>query len=400
MKLTQLPSWMSPAPPNWGTAARGKLTADQWMVVCTVHLPITLIRVWGKLTDRRFALLCNFMDLTSAVQLADQRVISGQIIADSEMLMARYLNTMKALFKDAKIQPIHHVALHAGDFLRLYGPNHSVRAFGGERYLKVLGLQNVNNKSGSWSHLSNTISVLNPQLGELEATFMMSVCQSSNLQALLDRDDLPEATGPLLSAYETVSNEDHRGTRLADELHHPPTKPPVLVELQDGTYRLLLMALNQKSLTTWYTSGDVESPVIPRMVLEMDKVSIRGVIYASANSLLRDSDIIFRREGGSGSRVGSIKSIFRLSHPTPTGPVTTTTFLLVEQYSPVTDQGMQSTYTRFGFAGGFLCRNRARGGLHIISADNVICHFAKTILQTDDELMHVLPLNKVGILSV
>ena len=149
MKRTELPSWMSPAPPNWGTAARGKLTADQWMVISTVHLPITLIRIWGNLYDRRFLLLCNFMDLTSAVQLADQRAITNQMITDSEMLMSRYLNTLQILFKDVRMQPIHHVALHAGEFLRLYGPTHSVRAFGGERFLEVLGLQNVNNKSGS-----------------------------------------------------------------------------------------------------------------------------------------------------------------------------------------------------------------------------------------------------------
>ena len=402
MKSTQLPSWMSPAPPNWGTAARGKLTADQWMVICTVHLPITLIRIWGNLTDRRFSLLCNFMDLTSAVQLADQRALTEQMIADSEMLMTRYLTTMKNLFKDAKIQPIHHVALHAGDFLRLYGPNHSVRAFGGERYLEVLGLQNNNNKSGLWSPLSTTVSpVLIPQLGELEATFTTSVCQSSNLQALLDRGDLPEAAGPLLSAYDTVSNEDHRGTRLADELHHPPTKPPISVELREETYRLLLITLNQRYQTTWYTSRDGGSSVIPRVVLELDKVSIRGVIYASSRVLPRDSDIIFRREGGSGSRVGSIKSIFRLSHPTPAGPSATTIFLLIEQYFPVTDQAMQSTYTRFGFAGGFLCHNRKRSGFHITSSENIICHFAKTVLpQADDDLMHVLPLNKVGVLFV
>ena len=102
MKLTELPSWMSLAPPNWGTAARGKLTADQWMVVCTVHLPISLIRIWGNLRDRRFSLLCNFMDLTSSVQLADQRTINEKIIRDSEMLMSRYLNSMKMLFKDTK----------------------------------------------------------------------------------------------------------------------------------------------------------------------------------------------------------------------------------------------------------------------------------------------------------
>jgi hypothetical protein len=250
--------------------------------------------------------------------------------------------------------------------------------------------------------MSNAISsIIIPQLGELEATFMMSVCRSSNLQALLDQDDLPEAAASLLSAYEAVSNEDHRGTRLADETHHPPPKPPVSVELQEESYHLLLRALDQRFRTTRYTAGDVGPPVVPRMVLELDKISIRGVIYASAKALPRDSDILFRREGGSGSRVGNIKSIFHLSHPTPAGSVTTTTFLLVEQYSPITDQAMQSTYTRFGFAGGFLCHNRAQSGLHIISSDNVICHFAKTIFpQTNNDLMHVLPLNKVGVSSV
>ena len=225
----------------------------------------------------------------------------------------------------------------------------------------------------------------------------MSVCRSSNLQALLDRDDLPETAEPLLSAYNAVSTEDHRGTRLADETHHPPTKPPVSVELHEEIHRLLLKMLNQRFQTTWYTSEGVGSSVVPRMALELDKVSIRGIIYASSKALPRDSDIIFRREGGSSSRTGSIKSIFRLSYPTPTGPAATTTFLLVEEYSPVTDQTIQSTYTRFGFAGGFLCQNRKRSGLHIINSNNVICHFAKTTFpESDDDLIHVLPLNKVG----
>ena len=148
MRLTELPSWMSPVPSNWGTTTRGKLTADQWMVICTVHLPVTLIRLWGNLTDRRFELLCNFMDLTSAVQLATQRSIMAEMIDDHELLIARYLNGMKRLFKGNKVQPIHHAALHASDFLRLFGPTHAVQAFGGERLLGELSLQNVNNKSG------------------------------------------------------------------------------------------------------------------------------------------------------------------------------------------------------------------------------------------------------------
>ena len=223
----------------------------------------------------------------------------------------------------------------------------------------------------------------------------MSVCQSSNLQALLDRDDLPQEAEPLLSAYNAVLAEDHRGTRLADETHHPPTKPPSSVELNNEIYQLLLRTLDQKFQTNRYTAGR-NSLVIPRDVLELSKISIRGVVYASEKALPRDSNIIFKREGGSSSRVGSIKSIFRLSYPTPAGPVADETLLLVQQYLPFMDQEIQHMYTRFGFAGGFLCHSRKWSGFHIIGLEGAVCHFAKTTLQQyGGDLMHVLPLNKV-----
>jgi hypothetical protein len=41
MKKSLLPSWISPVPHNWGTKKRGKLSADNWRVICTIHLPIT-----------------------------------------------------------------------------------------------------------------------------------------------------------------------------------------------------------------------------------------------------------------------------------------------------------------------------------------------------------------------
>ena len=148
MRRTELPSWMSPAPKNWGTPTRGKLTADQWKVVATVHLPITLIRLWGMKEGRQLLLLCNFMDLSAAIQLANQRIITEKHIVDYEQLILRYLQGMKVLFKDAQLQPIHHVSMHAGEFLRLFGPTHSVRTPGFERFNERLGLQNTNMKSG------------------------------------------------------------------------------------------------------------------------------------------------------------------------------------------------------------------------------------------------------------
>lgn len=148
MTRTELPSWMSPAPRNWGTAARGKLTADQWKVIATVHLPITLIHLWGTKEGRYFLLLCNFMDLSAAVQLANQRIITQEHIDDYERLILRYLQGIKVMFKDTPFQPIHHVSLHAGAFLKLFGPTHSVRTPGFERFNERLGLQNTNMKSG------------------------------------------------------------------------------------------------------------------------------------------------------------------------------------------------------------------------------------------------------------
>lgn len=399
MRVTELPSWMSSAPPNWGTAARGKLTADQWMVICTVHLPITLIRIWGKLRDRRFSLLCNFMDLTSSVQLADQRAINEGMIRDSEMLMLRYLNTMKTLFKDTKIQPIHHAALHAGEFLRYFGPNHSVRAFGGERYLGVLGLQNVNNKSGL-SFCTSDMTTSNSAPGELEATFMTSVCRSSNLQALVETSNIPGQAEPLLTAYRSVVNEDHRGTHLADEDHHPPTKPPRSELLDDECYQLLLHMLNKKFGTAEYTSGDDQTIPVARHVQQLAKVSIRGVVYAHAKSLPRDSNVLFRRFGGSTSRVGVIRSIFHLRHPTPDKSMMEATYILVHECLRHSDEAAQSQFTRFGFAGGFLCENEKWSRFHVVELGDIICHFAKTIIKRDEEvLVHVLPLNKVTFIT-
>lgn len=45
MTPTELPSWVSEASYNWGTMEQGKLSTDNWRVICTVHLPITLIRL-------------------------------------------------------------------------------------------------------------------------------------------------------------------------------------------------------------------------------------------------------------------------------------------------------------------------------------------------------------------
>lgn len=136
---------------------------------------------------------------------------------------------------------------------------------------------------------------------------------------------------------------------------------------------------------------------MPRVVLGLDKLSIKGVVYADVKSLPRDSNIIFRKPGDPKPRAGKINTIFSSSHLRTNYEETKVTCLVVEEWIPVTDIVSQYTYQQFGFAGGFLCQNRVAETVSILDVDDVVCHFAKTFVgQRDSDIFHVLPLNKVG----
>jgi hypothetical protein len=150
MKHTELPSWVTGVPHNWGSAARGKLSANNWRVICTVHLPITLIRLWGgdDAPEDRKRKLENFMDLVCAVQIANLRSISKNDIELYDHYIYRYLTVFKTLYKFAKVKSIHHAALHYGDILRGFGPAHTHGAAFYERYIHSMQSENHNMRLG------------------------------------------------------------------------------------------------------------------------------------------------------------------------------------------------------------------------------------------------------------
>ena len=211
----------------------------------------------------------------------------------------------------------------------------------------------------------------------------MTACRTANLEWMMHRPDLQSSIKPLVESFLKVSNEDHRGTRLADESHFPPSKPPRGVTLDPQVHETLIRLIN-----------GVPSTGTPRPTasnaLEIEKVSISGVIYASEKSLPRDSNVIFRRPGGSSSRAGRIKLIFQSHYQTGA------TFLAIAQYKLIAAAHPQNVYRRFGFAGGFLCDTEEDGHLLVVRTEDVVCHFARTMLVPREEnLMHVLPLNSV-----
>lgn len=140
MEKTVLPRWVDRAPAAVGQKKQGKLSADQWRSLCSIHLVITLIRLWGHLPpeSRWHRMLANFLDLVLAVELGSLMTTSPRHISVYEKVITRYLVTLKELYKEVNIVPNFHLALHVPDFLRLWGPSPQLRGFGWERLNRTL----------------------------------------------------------------------------------------------------------------------------------------------------------------------------------------------------------------------------------------------------------------------
>ena len=149
MENTHLPSSVTPLPKNVGSAQAGSLGADEWRTLCLIHLPITLIRLWGDdVSSRVFQMLSNFMDLITAVKLASMRTTSAIRIQSYEFYMQRYLSQLLVLYPGATITPNHHLSLHLPEILDRFGPSHVFRAFVFERGNLILQQTPTNNKMG------------------------------------------------------------------------------------------------------------------------------------------------------------------------------------------------------------------------------------------------------------
>ena len=154
MKRTQVPSWVSPPPIDWGQPRRGKLSANNWEVICTIHLVFTLLRLWGGSTgtERQREMLKNYMDLIQAIRIATMKAIARVDIEEYRACIYRHLTDYKRLYPHAKINPIHHAALHADEKLEDFGPIPSHNAGHYERSIYVMQEMNTNNKFGTTKH--------------------------------------------------------------------------------------------------------------------------------------------------------------------------------------------------------------------------------------------------------
>lgn len=143
---------MTSLPPKLGLSGHGKLKADQWRVLGTNILPVTLIRLWFNpdgTTDRAkrcHRILETTLHLVSAVTTATSRVTSAEHAKIYLDHMLAYLRGLKQLFPKYNFVSNHHMAIHLYEYLVFYGPVHSWWTFPFERVIGMLQRISTNYK--------------------------------------------------------------------------------------------------------------------------------------------------------------------------------------------------------------------------------------------------------------
>ncbi|PBK83649.1 hypothetical protein ARMGADRAFT_944798, partial [Armillaria gallica] len=133
-----------------GSEGHGKLKADQWRTLGLTYMPISLIRLWAESTEapERCALLELTMNLVTAIIIATSYETSQENSEAYTHYMIQYRSGLRKLFADYHCHPNHHMALHIGEYLCMYGPVQGWWTFPFERAIGMLERISTNYKAG------------------------------------------------------------------------------------------------------------------------------------------------------------------------------------------------------------------------------------------------------------
>ncbi|KAJ3933374.1 MAG: hypothetical protein NXY57DRAFT_1037683 [Lentinula lateritia] len=377
MKRTVLPTWIQAPPPNWGTPAQGKLSAEEYKVVCSISLVITLIRVWGYGTEdaqsRRFQMLLNYLDLVHAIHVLLLRETSWQSREYYRSHMQRYLETVLVLYPDFTLKPNHHFSLHVVTDLETMGPGHARSTPVFERINH--SLQELN---------------ANQHLGEVEATMLTACCRQANLQLILDHNaDVRQDVDEALNALKNIEREDHcrmfAGTDLSVWSSTEFKATPCWI--QHSTLDRItdhLCGIYDFPRSYW-------SSTLTRQAYNLAGVAIGRVIYSHR---VRQNSVVFCHDGA--FLAGTIDEVFTHSHLHPvTQKTRKITYLEVSVLEAINEQN--DLYRKLHC--GWLClRTSTIARTLTIPLSSIVLHFVRTELSLSVEgnlVTHVYPVPKV-----
>lgn len=125
------PSWLTSVPAQLGSSSHGKLKADQWCILGTTFLLLSLIHLWSSSEkDNECSVWCCgildvILSLLSAIAITTSWTTTNDHAEAFHSHLLDYLNGLKKLFPDYEFYPNHHMALHLGKYIKFYGPVHS-----------------------------------------------------------------------------------------------------------------------------------------------------------------------------------------------------------------------------------------------------------------------------------
>ncbi|MBW0529826.1 hypothetical protein O181_069541 [Austropuccinia psidii MF-1] len=172
MKGMVLPEDLGSLPKDLGSPKHGKLKAMQWHTLWVYAIPLVILEMFVedvediKEDSNRFAVLQNTSLLVRCTNLLTSmplRLGTGRKFTKSYQ---KYQQSSKELFRNFKVQPNHHYALHVEEQMRLFGPLSGVAEYWGERLIGIL--QNLNT---------------NERFGDMELTMITKIISQQRLKA-------------------------------------------------------------------------------------------------------------------------------------------------------------------------------------------------------------------------
>ncbi|RDB30843.1 hypothetical protein Hypma_005801 [Hypsizygus marmoreus] len=379
---TILPTWIGRAPSNIGSPGHGKLSADQWRTLCTIHLPITLTRLWTRsdAPESRRGMLVNFLDLVTAVIYGTPRQLSQKWIQLYEHYIFRYANGLFTSFPDITLVPNQHYALHLPTVLRRFGPTHAYWAFPFERYIGLLSDINTNRRSS-----------------EMEKTFMQTYCMGSNLRSLLSTNLLPPIIQTYRGVVDTAMGNDSRGSLMSDLMVFGPEAEPELeyreckkTSMPSHYYRALLHRVStDSSLHSGVSFIPFDQRISGRHVFlnqnyeVLKEIRHRGLRFSShlVSSGQGDAFVLYKPFSGAGGSLvmGHIESVFvhRRATPSAERSYQDQGFVAIQRFSDLeaSDQSYDP-YRQFKHLRMRLLYSVPEQEIKILPIVDVVAHFA------------------------
>ncbi|MBW0481708.1 hypothetical protein O181_021423 [Austropuccinia psidii MF-1] len=148
-----VPAGVTPIPKRVGTAKNGKLKASEWHSLFAIHLPLAFVdtlinfKTLAKDIARYQIVFENTCSLIECTNIVSSKTYNKDQYIDFQRSYEIYTKTSTLLFRNLKVFPNHHYALHIPEQMRWWGPLIAVSEFPGERLIGKLQKLNKNSRS-------------------------------------------------------------------------------------------------------------------------------------------------------------------------------------------------------------------------------------------------------------